>query len=457
MGRHCRLVPTPPRKVGGHPDHADWGKLLLAPKNSDTIYPVKSTRLFPCTKIMNSLGTAYPTKMKLRISEIIVPKGRRAVNYAKVLEIAESIRIVGLLNPISVDRKKRLIAGAHRLAACKLLGIKVIECIVRDYDELRSDLAEIDENLVRNDLDAIGIGENALKRDEILDALGLRAKSGTNIKNLGTGATFGTLRTTADIAKEINISKRVLQENKQLARNLTDTAKQAVRMAESSKQDAMRLSRKSHKEQEAISKMILRGKVATVLEAIHEYERKKLRAHLNSIASQKVKAVEGVYDVIVVDPPWNLKLRELVHVPEQVGLKYPTMSEEELADLHIPAATDCHLWLWTPHRFLPTAFGLLEKWGFQYAYTFVWHKNQGFQAPGLPKSNCEFALYARKGLPKFVDLKAFATCFNAPGGKHSEKPEEFYEILRRVTAGRRLDMFNRRKIEGFDGWGNEAK
>ena len=147
---------------------------------------------------------------------------------------------------------------------------------------------------------------------------------------------------------------------------------------------------------------------------------------------------------------------ERVVRPNQDEFAYETMAEESLAAMGLPAAADCHVWCWATQRFLPMAQRLLQAWGMQYICVFVWHKPGGFQPVGLPQYNCEFALYARHGTPKFASTKEFPTCFTAPRGKHSEKPDVFYEIVRRVTDGSRIDMFSRRKIEGFTGWGNES-
>lgn len=191
-------------------------------------------------------------------------------------------------------------------------------------------------------------------------------------------------------------------------------------------------------------------------DVIREEKRAEVVAKLESVEAKKAKALAGQYDVIVIDPPWPMEKIERDVRPNQSEFDYPTMSERQLSEMQMPAADACHLWLWTTHRFLPMAFRLLEAWGFKYVCTFVWHKPGGFQPIGLPQYNCEFALYARRGSPQFIDTKALPTCFAASRGKHSEKPEAFYDVVRRVTAGRRIDIFNRRSIEGFDTWGKEA-
>ena len=180
-------------------------------------------------------------------------------------------------------------------------------------------------------------------------------------------------------------------------------------------------------------------------------------SQLEDIETKKTKALEGVYDVVPIDPPWEvISCFGPSDTAGYAPLRYPTMSLEEIAALELPCAKDCHVFLWTTQKFLPEAFNILRAWNLDYVCTFTWVKNGGPQVVGLPQYNTEFFIYARKGSPKFIDTKGFFTSLQAAKGKHSEKPEEFYDLLRRVTAGRRLDMFNRRLIEGFDGWGKEA-
>lgn len=45
--------------------------------------------------------------------------------------------------------------------------------------------------------------------------------------------------------------------------------------------------------------------------------------------------------------------------------------------------------------------------------------------------------------------------FAAKRREHSRKPDEFYDIVRRVSPAPRIDVFSRENREGFDTWGNE--
>ena len=197
-------------------------------------------------------------------------------------------------------------------------------------------------------------------------------------------------------------------------------------------------------------------KAPTVSGLVREAKRKEVAEKLDDIENTPVEPLQGTFDVIVIDPPWPMVKIEREVRPNQVASDYPTMTIKEIKEMEIPAADDCHIWLWTTHKYLPDAIDIIQHWGLKYVCTFVWKKPGGPQPFNLPQYNCEFAIYARKGTPLFFDTKAFNTCFDAPRGKHSEKPTLFYDLVRRTTKGRKLDMFNRRKITGFEGWGNEA-
>jgi len=215
--------------------------------------------------------------------------------------------------------------------------------------------------------------------------------------------------------------------------------------------------------EEAIAAVKEDGRVASSTQisakAARDVIKKNKKAANEALAedNKTIPVISRKYHTIVMDPPWEMKKIDRDVARNQTEFDYPTMNEDELSSLSIPAADNCHLFTWTTHKHLPMALRLLDVWGFKYVCTFVWHKPGGFQPVGLPQYNCEFVLYARKGAPEFTTTKDFFCCFNGERREHSRKPDEFYDVIRRVCAEPRIDIFSREGREGFDQYGNEVE
>jgi hypothetical protein len=124
--------------------------------------------------------------------------------------------------------------------------------------------------------------------------------------------------------------------------------------------------------------------IARVKEIRQENAQQK-RDQNAELAARPVVLPTGQFETVIIDPPWPMERIRRDVAPNEVGFDYPTMTEDQLREFRIPAADDCHLFLWTTQKFTPMAHRLLEHWGFRYVFHMVWHKPGGFQPFGLPQ------------------------------------------------------------------------
>jgi len=356
--------------------------------------------------------------------------------------LRDDIKANGQREPIWVF-DGQIIDGRHRAQACEEIGI---EPAVREYDGDESGLVGfvVSLNLHRRHLDesqrAIVAGRLAnLRRGERADR------------------SIEPSTTQANAAELLNVSVPSVKRAREVLDHGAPELVAAVERGEVSVSAAASVAEAPKERQVEI---VARGRdeILAAAKQIRIEHAERRRAELAALKSERPPLPDGRFETIVIDPPWEMQKIERDVRPNQVAFDYPTMNEAELAAFGVPAmaSDDCHLFCWTTHKHLPMALRLLESWGFRYVCTMVWRKPGGFQPIGLPQYNCEFALYARRGAPQFIDTRAFPACFEAPRREHSRKPDEFYDLVRRVTAGPRIDVFSREARPGFEQFGNET-
>ena len=114
-------------------------------------------------------------------------------------KLASSIRDIGLIQPITVRQRSimsgglaeqgfQVVAGHHRVAACRALGWTEIDAIVIEAGEhLQAELIEIDENLCRSELTNSQRAKAVKRRKEIWEALHpVRQRFDSGFDALGT-------------------------------------------------------------------------------------------------------------------------------------------------------------------------------------------------------------------------------------------------------------------------------
>ena len=132
--------------------------------------------------------------------------------------------------------------------------------------------------------------------------------------------------------------------------------------------------------------------------------------------------------------------------------------------LNAKAADNFSLFLWSTFPTLEETFQMMAQTDLRYATTaFVWVKVTKTGVPHLgmgyyTRANAEPCLLFKggRGLGRSVD-RSINSVVLAPRGRHSAKPMEVkYRIMRMYPYAKRLELFARDRLEGWDVWGNEV-
>jgi len=120
---------------------------------------------------------------------------RKKFDQEKLIELSESIKENGLIQPIVVckhsDTEYELIAGERRLEACKIAGLTVIPIYERNVTEKERLVLAIIENVQREDLSPI---EEARAYQQLIDEFDLTHLDVSKIMSKDRATVTNTLR-----------------------------------------------------------------------------------------------------------------------------------------------------------------------------------------------------------------------------------------------------------------------
>ena len=160
-------------------------------KGLDSLIPDNRTKKTVEDNKKEQIQSSGPIMMKINNVEPNREQPRKNFEEDALLELADSIKQFGILQPLIVQKRKdyyEIIAGERRWRAAKLAGVKEVPVIVKEYTNQEILEISLIENIQRENLNAIEeamafkklLHEFNLKQDEVAERV---SKSRTAVTN----------------------------------------------------------------------------------------------------------------------------------------------------------------------------------------------------------------------------------------------------------------------------------
>lgn len=352
------------------------------------------------------------------------------LSFEELTSLEEKVKKEGCRDPIVVWNNT-IIDGHHRYAICQKHGISFNTLENTELEsELDVKLWMINNQFSRRNLPSIVRMDLVLQRKSLEEEKALRRKQQTQFYSNDTDRSPVTYpseekgKTLEILAKQANVSYgQLFQYNKVLEKG-SEEDKLAVRSKEIS--------------------------IKGAFQKIQKAERLE--------ANKVTEWPEGKYRVIYADPPWS-------YGDERSSMggaidHYNTMSLEDIKALPVKELVedDAVLFMWATAPLLVEAFEVVSAWGFKYKTNIIWNKVK----PNLGNYTFvrhEHLIIATKGSCTPDNTERFNSVQTIERrGRHSEKPEEFRNIIETLyTYGNKIELFARKATEGWEVYGNEVE
>ena len=161
-------------------------------KGLDSLIP-ENKSVKPATKPEKAEETVKTGEQMLKINQVEPNREQPRKHFEEdaLLELADSIKQYGVLQPLLVRKRKddyEIIAGERRWRAAKLAGVKEVPVIIKEYTEQQAVEIALIENIQRENLNPIEeamafkklLTEFNLKQDEVAERV---SKSRTAVTN----------------------------------------------------------------------------------------------------------------------------------------------------------------------------------------------------------------------------------------------------------------------------------